>query len=105
MKDFLAAVGVIVIALPTLFFVAIAMTAWRAWWFYPAWEWFIVPFGVPRILFWHFTALMLLVSTMTMHGDHYKEERKTDWGKVVIGFLLPIITWAMLWWLHNKIGT
>lgn len=85
---------------PLILALIVATMLWRAWWFYPAWGWFLVPLGVPQISFWHFTTLMLLVSVLTSRTDTKKDERKEDWAKVVILFIAPMLTWALLRWMR-----
>lgn len=92
--------GAFVFMLPFLLILALAGTMWRAWWFYPAWEWFIVPLGVPAISFWHFTALVFLLTTLTQHVDIKKDDRKTEWAAFVVSFLWPIAAWGLLRWMR-----
>jgi hypothetical protein len=94
-------IGVVVISFPLIIGTAILIATWRAWWFYPAWAWFIVPLGAPQITFWHFTALLVLVSVLTNHDDHKKDDRQTEWSKVLAYVVMPIFVWCTLWWMHR----
>jgi uncharacterized BrkB/YihY/UPF0761 family membrane protein len=96
-----AAIGVFVVALPVMIGLGILAVMWRAWWLYPAWAWFLVPLGLPGIRFWHFTALLVLVSALIYRVDTKKDERKTDWGVIIVGFLWPILSWAILRWMRQ----
>jgi hypothetical protein len=60
----LAAVGAMVVVFPLVFGLFIVVVAWRTWWLYPAWGWYVVPLGVPAIGFWHFAALLTLASAI-----------------------------------------
>lgn len=100
MSDIFAAIGIVTVGLPLILGLLILGLMWRAWWLYPAWGWFLVPLGVPAISFWHFTALSFLVSTLTMHTDDKKDDRKTDWNKLAMTLCWPIFTWAILRWMR-----
>lgn len=97
MTQLFAVIGLTVTTIPLILGVAILGIFWRTWWLYPAWAWFAVPIGAPAISFWHFAGLITFVSMLTAHTDNYKETRQIDWTKVVISWLAPIITWALLW--------
>lgn len=101
MTTFLATIGAIVLVMPAFIGLMLLSSMWRAWWLYPAWSWFIVPLGIPQISFWHFMALMLLISVCTAHPETKKDERKIDWAVTTIVFFAPVITWVMLWWIHR----
>lgn len=103
MINFFAGLGLAVILVPLLLGFVVIMTLWRAWWLYPAWAWFIVPLGVRPISFWHFTALMYLISVLTLHTDTKKDERPTQWAAVVTIMLVPVIYWLFFRWLHSHI--
>lgn len=100
MSETFAIIGLVVVALPLLLGLALLVLMWRSWWLYPAWGWFVVPLGLPAIRFWHFVALTFLVGTITAHSDEKKDERPTDWGKVAVGFLWPIVAWVFLRWMR-----
>jgi hypothetical protein len=91
-------------ALAALTVVAIAGTAvilsllWRAWWLYPAWAWHVEPLGMPSVSFWHFAALLLLVDVVTYRVNEKKDN--ANWFNVAIQFALPMLAWAVLWWLR-----
>ena len=100
MTNFFAAIGVFVLALPIVMLLGILVIMWRTWWLYPAWEWYIVPLGVPSIAFWHFAALLLLSSVLFHRDESKKDDRATDWGKTAAIFMWPVIVWVMLWWMR-----
>lgn len=100
MTEIFAAIGIVTALLPTVFVLFVAVLAWRAWWLYPAWGWFFVPVGLPVISFWHFTAMLLLVSVVTTHDDGKKDDRKADIPRCVVSFLMPMLIWAMLRWMR-----
>lgn len=101
MNTFLSTIGATVIIVPIVLVIAIGAILWRAWWLYPAWAWFIVPLGISQISFWDFAALLTLISIVTGHADFKKDDRPVDWSKAASALLLPITTWAILWWLHR----
>lgn len=101
MNTFLSTLGAAVIVLPLFFVIIVGIIAWRSWWLYPAWAWFLVPLGVPQISFWHFAALLMLISMITNAGDYKEDKRPIDWSKVFAAFIAPIITWVILWWIHR----
>jgi hypothetical protein len=97
MTKFLTFIGATVFVAPLMFGIMILSITWRTWWLYPAWAWYIEPLGVRPITFWHFAALLFLISDLTpMHTQKGEE----DWPKLLIVFLSPMITWAMLWWMR-----
>lgn len=100
MTNLLAAIGVLAISIPVIFLLAIAVTAWRAWWLYPAWGWFLMPLGAPAIPFWHFTALLILIDTIWKQMDIKEDKRKIEWGSVIVHYLWPIAAWALLRWMR-----
>jgi hypothetical protein len=99
--NFLAGLGIFVIAFPILLILSILSLMWRAWWLYPLWAWFIVPLGARPITFWHFTALIFIVNIITTKNDFKKDDRPTDWSGMVIAFFWPIMLWAILQWMHS----
>ena len=96
-----AAIGVLAVAVPMLIVMGILLTAWRAWWLYPAWGWFVVPLGARPIAFWHFAALVFLVTVLTRHVETKKDERSEDWWSYPTMFLWPIVVWAVLRWMAS----
>lgn len=96
MSNVFTIVGVLAVMLPVMLGMALLVAIWRAWWFYPAWAWFVVPLGVPQIAFWHFAALLIFVNAATAHFDEKKDERKTDWAKVATAAAAPIFAWVLL---------
>jgi len=92
----------VIVTAPFLFVLLIAGSAWRAWWLYPIWAWFIQPLGVPSISFWHFTALQLLVGLLTTHTDEKKDDRKHNWVATGVALLLPIMMYFIFMWLHGR---
>jgi hypothetical protein len=99
MSEILTSIGALVIGTPIIMGIILAGITWRAWWLYPAWAWFIVPLGAPSINFWHFAALLLLLDTMKTISVK-KDERKTEWGSIVVIILWPIAAWALLRWMR-----
>jgi hypothetical protein len=73
---------------------------WRAWWLYPAWQWFLVPLGVPQISFYHFAAIVYLIGTLTAHTDVHKDDRPFSWSSFVALWTAPVIVWFILRWLR-----
>lgn len=100
MKNLFAAIGVLAVSVPALFVLAVAGVAWRAWWLYPAWGWFLMPLGLPVVSFWHFAALLMLVDTLRGGVDTKKNTAGTDWALVGINFLWPIAVFAILRWMR-----
>ena len=101
MISFFTTLGIAVFAFPFLLVLSVAVIAWRAWWMYPAWAWFIVPLGAPQITFWHFTGLLFLVTSITQHFDTHEDKRKNSWPAMIIGALWPILVWTTMWWIHR----
>ncbi len=99
MTQFFTAISVATVAVPFVIILMALGVMWRSWWLYPAWGWFLVPLGVPPISFWHFAALLLLVDALRS-VDTKKDERKSEWGSIVIVFLLPILVWALMRWMR-----
>lgn len=96
---FYAAIGMAIVGLPLTIVIVGLSTLWRAWWLYPTWAWYVVPLGAPAIAFWHFAALLILVSALHNTNIH-KDERKIDWSTYVIVFLWPVAAWVILRWLR-----
>lgn len=101
-EKFFASIGVgvsiTVLSLPMILFGIL----WRAWWFFPAWGWFVVPLGVPPISFWHFAGLLTGVINLLHVTPIYKETRTVDWWTCCLSlFGYPVVTWALLWWIHR----
>lgn len=93
-------VGVVVGLLLFLIYGVLVMM-WRAWWLHPAWEWYIVPLGVPQVSYWHFIALVFFFNTLTMKHDTKKED-KVQWaGVLTLSFVWPIVAWALLRWMRG----
>lgn len=99
MTKFLAALGATVLVSPAIFALIIGVLAWRAWWLYPAWDWYIVPLGAPHISFWHCAAFIALTSALTHQTQTRKDSREYDWGAVAALFMSPMVTWLVLWWM------
>ena len=98
----LAGIGAAVVAALILVGVIAITLLWRTWWLFSAWGWYIVPLGVTPIGFWHFAALLFLMKAATMGVDTKKDDRKNQWGIVVLSVLVwPPIVWAILWWLRD----
>ena len=93
-------IGAAAVVVPVILGLSILLVMWKAWWLYPAWAWYLVPLGLPQITFWHFTALLFLLSTLTGHVSLKKDNRPTDWGAVVTLNLWPMIAWAILRWMR-----
>lgn len=93
--------GVFLVAFPLLVVVGVLGVAWRAWWLYPTWAWFIVPLGAPAISFWHFTALIFIIGVLTVHPDMKKDDRKVEWAGYINLLVWPIVAWAILRWMHG----
>jgi hypothetical protein len=101
MSEIFAAIGLFVVAIPAALLAGVLFAIWRAWWLYPAWAWFLIPLGVPNISFWHFTALQVLITTLTKHIEDKKDDRKTDWTKlIIIPLLMPVFAWVVMRWLR-----
>lgn len=100
MTEFFAFLGIMFVAIPFILCFAFLGTIWRSWWLYPAWGWYLVPLGVAPVNFWHFTALLFLVSTLTNHIDTKKDDRKFEWASLFVLFIWPIIVWALLRWMR-----
>lgn len=101
--NFLSVIGAGVIFIPIAIGLSILAIAWRAWWLYPTWRWFIVPLGAPQISFWHFAALMAVISVLTHQVDNHEDKRELDWSKVGASFAMPIIFWAIFWWMKGRV--
>jgi len=101
-KTALASLGALVVTVPAVFVLTIAGTAWRSYWLYPAWNWFAVPLGVPSISFWHFAALTLLTFYFTNTSDEKKDDRPHDWYRTLAAFVLPILLYFVLKWMHGR---
>ncbi len=99
MSNALAFIGLITIALPILIVMGVLASMWRAWWLYPAWSWFLMPLGAPAISFWHFTALSILIGTVTHHSDTRKDDRAQDWTQIFVAFIWPMLLCVMLRWM------
>lgn len=95
-----AYIGGIIVIIPVMFAIALLGATWRAWWLYPAWAWFLVPLGLPSVTFWHFTALMFMLTVVTQRTDVRKDDRKIDWAVCVASFLWPIAAWVLLRWMR-----
>lgn len=87
---------------PVAFGLSLLVAMWRGWWLFPAWEWFIVPAGVPRVSFWHFVALLIFVNAATAEYENRKDDRDLDWGRVFSAFIAPAFAWALLWFVHRQ---
>lgn len=97
---FFAAIGLLGIAIPSAIGAGLLILIWRVWWLYPAWDWYLVPLGLPRITFWHFAGLTMLVGIYTLHTDYKKDNRPIEWASWVVNVILwPPVAWAILWWL------
>jgi hypothetical protein len=99
-KKFFAAVGLFVVGIPFIMLMSIIGLMWRAWWLYPVWAWFLVPLGLPAISFWHFAALLLLISLLTVHDNIKKDDREVSWIAVAVSFMFPMIAWVTMRWLR-----
>lgn len=95
----LATIGILSLGFPFLLAMIVLVTMWHAWWLYPAWGWLLVPLGAPPVSFWHFAALLLLVRAATQEVSTKKDDRKTEWGSVVLAILWPAIVWMLLKWM------
>ncbi len=100
MTAVLTLIGGLVVIVPAFIALFMLWWMWEAWWLYPAWGWFMVPMGLPAISFWHFTALIFLLGTLTQHVDTKKDERKTEWATLAVAFIWPIAAWGMLRWMR-----
>lgn len=85
------------------FFLLISL--WHVWWLYPAWEWFLVPLGLPPITVWHFWGLWLVIRHK---GAQFETERPKEtrgpttqevWGTLIGALIGPILLWTVLRWL------
>ena len=101
MSKFLTTIGAIVVAGPFIFGLLILAIMWRTWWLYPTWEWYVVPLGVRQVSFWHFAALMFLISVFTAHTSHKKDDRPMDWSSMLASLITPMLIWALLWWMRE----
>lgn len=94
-------IGLLIVgAIVTVIALGLLGTMWRSWWLYPAWGWFIMPLGMPSITFWHFTALLFFVETVSQRLDTKKDERPENRLTWVILFCWPIVAWALLRWMR-----
>lgn len=100
MEKFLGTVGAMVIVTPVLLVILVLGIAWRSWWLYPSWKWYIEPLGAPAISFWHFAALLFLITVTTHQSDTKKDDRAMNWIGIAINvFVIPITIWFLLWWM------
>ena len=95
--------------LGVVFILAILQAIWSAWWLYPAWDWFIVPLGLPPISMWHFMALFVIARhKMPELQTRPKEREERTWIELAAYYILivtgPIISWAWLKWLNGGFG-
>ncbi len=100
MSDFFTTIGILVFVMPFTLVLGILASAWRAWWLYPAWTWFLMPLGAPTISFWHFTALSVLLNSFTSHIETKKDERKESMPALIVAFIWPMLLWVMLRWMR-----
>ena len=78
---------------------------WWSWWVYPAWQWFMVPIGVPHISFWQFVGLVVLWRSRMPNkpSNIPKETRKPNTTETTVYWVLavlgPVLVWALLSWI------
>lgn len=88
--------------------ISVLIALWSAWWVFPAWQWFLVPLGVPKISFWHFIGLWAIFRFRLpeLEAKKTKDLVATDyvsWGlSLVLG---PPLLWLWLRWLATDILT
>lgn len=98
---FLASLGAAVLVMPFVVVFGILGLLWKSWWYYPAWEWFLVPLGVPPVSFYHFTAIITLISVLTNQMDPREDKRQIDKTLfLLITLIYPISVWMVFRWLH-----
>jgi hypothetical protein len=98
----LAGIGGGVIVAPIILLFALAGAFWRAWWLYPAWDWFVVPIGIRPITFSTFVGLSIIVSAMT-HDPDMKEDKRPTSNYALLGLVIgPPVVWLALWWIHGR---
>lgn len=95
-----AAILAAVVVVPFALVLSVLLVAWRAWWLYPAWAWYVVPLGVRQVSFWHFAALLFLAGTLTQHVETKKDDRPNDKSSLITVVLLPVFAWVMLRWMR-----
>ena len=67
----------------SLFLISVPISFYKAYVITVLWAWFIIPFGVMGITFWHACGLMGVISMLTMKFDVSKDENSIDIKKSI----------------------
>ena len=66
------------------------------------WKWFIVPFGIMPITFWHGLGIAGIIGYLTYHQTPKKEDKDVDFSRaILISITFSIITLFFGWIFHS----